>query len=566
MLIEAEASPGRPLPAAAGRLERAQPWVVRALALVTLGSGLLNLFSVMGYTLVPARQRILREFFPMEFVQLSRSLTLLIGLALVVSSIYIYKRKQRAYYAVLALASLSVLFHLTKGLNYEEATAAVALISLLVLAHRCFTVKSGPPDLGSALLSLSVAVAAALVYGIAGFWLLEPRHFGMNFTIGDSIHRALLFLSLQGDPQVVPRTRHARWFIESLYLTSSAVIGYAGLALFRPVIYRLHTRPHEIARAKDIVGQYGRTGLDFFKTWPDKSLFFSPSGEAFLSYGVAGGCAVVLGDPVGPETEMPGLIAGFLETCRENGWTCGFHQVLPDLLPVYRGLGLRKMKIGDDAIVELTRFSLEGSAMRHLRGDMRKLEKRGFQIREYDPPLAEEVVREMKEISDEWLSIPGRRERRFTLGCFEPDYIRSMPLVAVVDAGGRLLAFTNVIPSPRQGEATADLMRRRVEAPNGIMDYLFVQLFLRQKARGFERFNLGMAPMAGFQEHEEASPQERAVHLFFQHLNFIFSYRGLRYYKAKFASSWEPRYVIYRSVFDLPRVALALSKLSEYKD
>ena len=170
---------------------------------------------------------------------------------------------------------------------------------------------------------------------------------------------------------------------------------------------------------------------------------------------------------------------------------------------------------------------------------------------------------EIREVSDEWLQIPGRRERRFALGMFDEAYLNSTPIFTAADAAGRVLAFVNVIPSFRKGETTIDLMRRRTEAPNGIMDYVFVKLFLRNKEQGFERFNLGMAPMAGFHEQEEATPEERAIHAFFQHLNFLFSFKGLLAYKAKFATVWEPRYLIYRNILDLPRVARAIGAVSE---
>src|SRR5206468_10567337 len=109
---------------------------------------------------------------------------------------------------------------------------------------------------------------------------------------------------------------------------------------------------------------------------------------------------------------------------------------------------------------------------------------------------------------------------------------------------------------------TNDLMRRRTEAPNGIMDFLFVKLFLECRERGFRRFNFGMSPMAGITERDEASREERALHAFFRRLNFIFSYRGLRQYKAKYAGSWEPRYLIYRNVLDLPNFAIALGVIT----
>jgi phosphatidylglycerol lysyltransferase len=134
----------------------------------------------------------------------------------------------------------------------------------------------------------------------------------------------------------------------------------------------------------------------------------------------------------------------------------------------------------------------------------------------------------------------------------------------VVDPAGTVLAFINLIAVDNV-EITGDLMRRRGHAPNGIMDYLFVQLFRYAKERGFARVSLGMAPMTGFQEDEEATAEERAIHWLFQKFNFLFSFRGLYHYKAKFATSWEPRYLIYESFMQLPRIALALRRLSERK-
>jgi phosphatidylglycerol lysyltransferase len=219
--------------------------------------------------------------------------------------------------------------------------------------------------------------------------------------------------------------------------------------------------------------------------------------------------------------------------------------------------------VGDDAIVDLTAFTLQGAAAKTLRSKVNLLEKAGIRTQYHDPPISGALMTQLKQVSDEWLDIPGRRERQFTLGMFDEEYIRETPAFTAQDSSGRVLAFVNIVPSFRRGESSIDLMRRCNEAPNGIMDYVFVKVFLHSKELGFERFNLGMAPMAGFQEQEEASPEERAIHAFFQHLNFLFSFKGLLAYKAKFASIWEPRYVAYRRALDLPRLAIALGKVSE---
>jgi len=539
-------------------------WVLAlVVAAVTLGSGLLNLFSTMGG---PSHPPFLREIFPLDFIRLSRTFTLLIGFALIISSFNIYKRKRRAWGVVLALSCFSVLFHLTKGLDYEEALFSFALVLLLLITRRIFSVRSSVPDVPGTLLRLATAAGVAVGYGVAGFWFLDRRHFDINFHIGDSIVTTLRFLSLSGDPRLVPHTHYAQWFLFSLYLMTFSAVLYSGFALFRPVIYQFRRLPRERAMAREIVAEHGRTTLDYFKLWTDKSYFFSPSHTCFIAYRVAGNVALALGDPVGPENEIEPVVREFVEFCHDNGWGFGFHQALPDFLDVYRRVRLKKLKIGDDAIVNLRDFILEGKSKKEFRYKIRQMEGMGVETRHYESPIADDIIAQLKDVSDEWLQIPGRRERTFTLGMFEESYVRSTPVVAAVDKDGKVLAFVNLIATPDGKEITIDLMRRRTEAPNGIMDYLFVKLFLYAKERRFERFNLGMAPMAGFQEREVASAEERAIHSFFQQLNFLFSFRGLRQYKAKFATSWEPRYLVYRNALELPRLALALRRVSELRE
>jgi phosphatidylglycerol lysyltransferase len=557
------------VPTAADSFDRSAPgrrrhMLVWLAAVVTLGSGVLNLLSVIGPSLIE-RRLLLREIFPLEFLAVSRFLTLLTGFALVICSLNIARRKRRAYQLTLLLASASVFFHMAKGLDYEEAAFSLGLVALLAMARSTFTVESREFDVRGVVVRLATAGLIAAGYGIAGFWLLDPHQFGVNFHWHDAIQETWLFLSLQGDLHVMPHTRYAHWFLDSLYLVTITAIVYSIWAVFRPVIYAYAMHPHELARAREILAQFGRTAQDYFKTWPDKSLFFARHGGAFLAYSVGGNFAVVLGDPVGPEDGIEEAVREFVEFCRNNDWGLAFHQATPELLPLYLKCGFKKLKIGDEAIVDLTSFTTEGKKSREFK-QIPKLEKQGVHTALYEPPVAEAVLGEIKVISDEWLEIPGRRERQFALGRFELNYLRATPVFAALDQDGRILAFVNLVRSYRKGEATADLMRRRGRAPNGIMDYLFIKAFLHAKESGFERFNLGLAPMAGFQEKEEATPEERAVHFFFQRLNFMFSYRGLRDYKAKFATAWEPRYEIYRNALDLPRLALAIGRVSEVKE
>ena len=508
---------------------------------------------------------LLREVFPLEFLHISRFLSLFIGFALAVSSLNIFKRKKRAYALVMLLSGLSVVFHLIKGLDYEEAGSSLVLMAVLFLARKSFRVKSSTPDLRSTLVKLAMAAGVALFYGTLGFWLLDKRDFGITFTVADGIRRTISTLAFNKDPSLIARTRFAGWFLDSLDLISVAALVYALVSLFRPVFYRLRALPLERSRAAEILEGHGRSSLDPFKLASDKTYYFSPSGRTFLAYRTAGNFAVVLADPVGPEDEIAGIIRSFKELCAENDWKLAFYQTLPDFLPLYREAGFKKMKVGDDAIIDLADFNLDGKRMKHIRHSINQFEKAGIRAVYHEPPVPPEIMAGVREVSDDWLRIPGRRERAFTVGVFSEEEVRSTPVFAAVQPDGRILAFVNIIRSYAPGETTIDLMRHRRDAPHGIMDSLFVQLFERQKANGFTRFSLGLAPMSGFREGEEAGAEERAVQYFLQRSNFLFSYSGLLEYKAKFATHWEPRYAIYRNVLDLPRLAIALTRVSGLK-
>lgn len=316
-------------------------------------------------------------------------------------------------------------------------------------------------------------------------------------------------------------------------------------------------------RVEALVGRYGRTPLDYFKTWPDKSYYFSPSGQSAIAYRVAWSVAVSLGDPVGPDHELEPLVRAFLGFCSDNGWSTAFLQVLPNFLCVYRGLGLNVLKIGEHALVDLDRFATQTSRRRAFRRPSLHLAAEGCGVRLESPPHPDALLDEAEEVSREWLSLPGRRERGFTLGRFDRGYLAQHSLAVLRDPAGRLVAFVNQVPGVRPGVATIDLMRHRPEAPNGAMDYLLGELLLRLRQQGYRWFSLGLAPLAGVGTGRGGRLEERAVREVYEHASAVFSFKGLRSYKAKFEPGWEERFLVYENGHrGLLRTALALGRIT----
>jgi phosphatidylglycerol lysyltransferase len=198
----------------------------------------------------------LRRVFPIEVIRLSRFATLLMGLALVVCSLNIAKRKRRAWIWTLTLSGFSTAFQVLRGGARGEALLSAALFAVLCLTRRSFTVRSRTVDWNDSFLKLGVALLSLLAYGIAGFLLLSKADFGIEFGMRDAMVWTVRLIIFSSEPSLIPRTRHAEWFLNSISLLSFAVIAYSLYSLFRPALYRLRTHPAEVEKAR---ADHGRT-------------------------------------------------------------------------------------------------------------------------------------------------------------------------------------------------------------------------------------------------------------------------------------------------------------------
>ena len=190
-------------------------------------------------------------------------------------------------------------------------------------------------------------------------------------------------------------------------------------------------------------------------------------------YAVEGRSWIAMGDPVGPDLRWPELIWKFRELSDRYGGRTVFYEVGPEPLHLYLDLGLSLLKLGEEARVPLTDFSLEGSARKGLRYTQRKLEKEGCRFEVMQPESVAAQLDELKNISDAWLTAKNTREKGFSLGFFQPDYIRRCP-VALVIRNERIEAFANLWTGAQQEELSLDLMRYLPEAAEGVMEYLFI--------------------------------------------------------------------------------------------
>lgn len=277
-------------------------------------------------------------------------------------------------------------------------------------------------------------------------------------------------------------------------------------------------------------------------------------------YQVEGRSWVVMGDPVGDPADFPDLVRSFLAEIDRHGGRPAFYNVGTDHTDLYRDCGLRLAKLGEEAVVPLTEFALTGKARMGLRNCRNKSQRLGLSVEVVAPQDVPPLLPALREVSDAWLTHRNGKEKRFSLGAFDEEYVRRFPLV-VVRQEGRIVAFATLWVGGDGREVQVDLMRRLPDGPRTVMTYLFVECILWAKENGFASFNLGMAPLSGLRTGATASSWDRAGHLLWTHGEKFYNFKGLRTFKQGFDPRWRNCYVAAPGGLALPNVMVDVATL-----
>lgn len=534
---------GRATALLAGRLGPAV--LPTVLAAATFGAGVVLLLSGATPSVHP-RIHALGRVVPLPLIELSHFAASMAGVGLLVLALAIRRRLDAAYGLTVALLVVGIVGSLLKGLDFEEALLLAGVLACVLPARHAFYRRAA---LTREALEPGWIVAVVAVVG-ASVWLglFSFRHVDYGGELWWQF-------TARGD---APR-----------FLRASAgavlALGALGLArLLRPAgVEPAAPDAAALARAAAIA-QSAPESAAALALLGDKALLFAggapvPAEDGFVMYAVEGRSWIAMGDPVGPPERRAELAWRFREEADRHGAWPVFYQVRAESLPLYIDLGLTFVKLGEEAIVPLTGWSLEGGTRKGLRRMLKDGEKRGLRFAIVPTDEVPALLPALRAVSDEWLTHKAAREKGFSLGRFDAAYLRHFPCAVVRDASGALVAFANVWTGDGRTECSVDLMRHRVDAPKAVMDFLFVQLLQWAAAQGYARFNLGMAPLAGLTPRHLAPLWTRAGALVARRGEAYYNFAGLRAYKEKFGPVWEPRYLASPGGLALPRILAAVA-------
>lgn len=263
-----------------------------------------------------------------------------------------------------------------------------------------------------------------------------------------------------------------------------------------------------------------------------------------FQYDISGDKVIVLGNPVGNKENFFEGIQEFLEFADLYGYTLVFSGIDVEVMGELHDLGYEFMKLGQDAWIELDKFSLVGNKNKSNRQAIGRITKAGYEFSIVSPPYNDELFNEMKEVSEEWLN--GQKEKGFCVGFLDRDYIEMDKIAVVRNSEGELKGFATIMPMYDGETLSVDLMRFKKIELNGIMDYMFANIFEYAKENGFKYFNLGLAPLADVGRTKHAFLREKIAYQIFVYGNFVYSFKGLKKFKEKYATRWEDRYIAYK--------------------
>jgi phosphatidylglycerol lysyltransferase len=522
--------------------------------------GVINILSAITPP-IASRIRLLKEYLPTHIIHASNLLVLMMGLLLLVTATFLVRGLRNAWIIALVVALLSLITHLTKALDWEESVVSFLVIVILLITYKQYRLKSNPKLMQVGIITAASIFAGVVIFETIGFYYLDVRHFGIDFNWKQSIGFSIKSFLLLTNEELSPATKFGREFIATVNVLSAATWIFFFYTIIRPYINNTDTTSNDLQEAQSLLNRYGSTAVDYFKINEDKLLFFDEDKEGFIAYRIANGFAIVLDEPVCAEENKTPMLKAFDKQCKRMGLKAAFYRVDEDSIYYFEQLKKKKLLIGQEAVMDISLFTMEGKDKKALRNTLNSLAKKGYTIETQNAPLSNGLVKELRLVSDEWLEAFDKKETIFSQGMFNELIIQEQDVILIRDAADKVVAFLNIIPDYTPEGYTYDMIRKTAGAPGGCMDALIITAIQYGREKSMQWLNLGLVPMSGINQPD--STAERMVKFAYEKVKHFQNYQGLRDFKEKYATEWLNKYLVYDNDFDLIQLPAALNKVMQ---
>jgi lysyl-tRNA synthetase class 2 len=482
--------------------------------------------------------------------------TALLGLALLVVGRGLVHRRRLAYRIAVVLLVVTVVTHIVKGLDFEEAVLSIAAAIALVRQRQLFTVPVAPARWRSVATTVPVVVAGTFAYGVVGLVLRRGNVVGPLTPGGAAQEVAARLIGLSGGLEL--RGRFGHWFPASITAVGILAVVVLLAVVLAPFAERAVGDPIARDRVRALLERTDGDTLDPFALRHDKHYVFSSDGRAAVAYRYVRGTGLMSGDPVGDPAAFADAFRVFADLCDALGWRIAVLGARRDRGAVYESAGLRELYLGDEAIIDTAAFTLEGRMMRPVRQATNRTMNHSITCEFHregnlDPTLRRALIG----IADRHRG--EHAERGFSMALDGLLERRHDALVVVArDAAGAPFAFQRYIPCRAGRALSLDAMRRDNVGVNGVNERMIVETVQWAAAHDVDEVSLNFAVARELLcEGAQLSTGEAAEAWVLRRLSPYFQIESLLSFNAKFQPRWVPRSLLFRSLGEIVPVAVA---------
>lgn len=315
---------------------------------------------------------------------------------------------------------------------------------------------------------------------------------------------------------------------------------------------------HTTKQIQELLKQYGDDTLSYFHLQSNRSFFFSPTGTSFLSYTLIYKIAIVAADPIGAQEEIALLVSSFLTYCEMWGVKPLFIGINKRHLPLMKTLQLQTLKIGEEAILDITSFTRD-HLKKKVRRAVRHIEHMHVDVFFYTPlTIPEGILFQVTQLSNAWLKKNGKKEKGFSMTLKRlPDKRDEDCQFAVAVENNAVIGFLCFMPVYQNHALSLDYSRRKDNTYNGLNEFLIIKSAEYYKTKGIKKLSLNFAVFSNMVE-TNYSLKKKVMRRFLKPIRKFYKVDGLREFNEKFVPEWHERYIAYTSLRHMPRYMLAI--------
>ena len=497
------------------------------------------------------------------------STALFTSLVLILVASGLRRRKRRAWTIAVIVLAFNLLSDFFRY-HYHPLQIipnAVLLVILLIVRNEFYAI-SDPATKFQPLYAFAILLSFTIISAIM---MLYFRH--GHDIVGNPSFKKIFLTVIEGMVGISGPIEFINQRASDAVEFSLAALGIFTIVLplflyFRRVkpLPKMSDEDIEIVR-KLIRHDVDQDSLGYFATRRDKSVIWAPNKKAGIAYRVEAGVMLASGDPFGEYSLWPAAIDAFLEEAKLHAWTPAVMGASDRGGEVWvEHAGMTAFDIGDEAIIKVKDFTLEGRPMANVRQMVNRIGRKGYVAKTTKWSDLDLSIRvELRGLAKKWRY--GTPERGFSMSMdrFGED-IDGEAIITIATLGDEIKGLLYFVPWSHDGISLDRMQRERGTDP-GVNELLIVQTVEWARENKIESISLNFAAFRSLFERADkisAGPITRGSRNLIRFFSNFFQVESLYRFNAKFDPEWQTRYLVYPKATDIAKIGWAAIKAEQF--